>query len=77
MTALSRRLDAASAARVDLEKRRASSPLEAAAKAFDLAVLSPAVPPAHADRVPAPLAAVAGAVSALLVGILVVLSRPD
>jgi uncharacterized protein involved in exopolysaccharide biosynthesis len=75
LAALTRRLDAASGARADLEKRRASAPLEAAAKAFELAVVSPAVPPARPTRVPAALAAAAGAVCALVVGVLFVLSR--
>jgi uncharacterized coiled-coil protein SlyX len=75
LSALGHRVDAASAARNELEKRRASATLEAAAKAFELVPLSPAVPPARPDGVPPVAAGAAGAVSALLVGILFVLSR--
>ena len=73
--AVTRRLDAASAARTDLEKRRASVPLEAASKAFELVAISPAVAPSAPERVPSALAGAAGAVSALLVAGLVVLAR--
>jgi hypothetical protein len=75
LASLNRRLEAAASARAELERRRASAPLEAAAKAFELAVLSPAVPASSPTRVPAGLASVAGAVCALVVGVLFVLSR--
>jgi hypothetical protein len=71
-----RRLEGTAAGLTELEKRTALAPLESASKAFELQVVAP--PPPVAPRVgPSPLLVAAiGALAAVFLGALVVLSRP-
>jgi hypothetical protein len=72
-----RRIESTTAGVTELEKRTALAPLESASKAFDLQLVAP--PPPVAPRVgPSPLLVAAiGALAAVFLGALVVLSRPE
>jgi chromosome segregation ATPase len=72
-----RRIEATTAGVAELEKRTALAPLDSASKAFDLQLVAP--PPPVAPRVgPSPLLVAAiGALAAVFLGALVVLSRPE
>lgn len=72
-----RLIEGTSAGVTELEKRTALAPLESASKAFDLQLVAP--PPPTAPRVGPPplLVAAIGALAAVFLGALVVLSRPE
>ena len=72
-----RHIESTTAGVTELEKRMALAPLESASKAFDLQLVAP--PPTVAPRVgPSPLLVAAiGALTAVFLGALVVLSRPE
>lgn len=77
LNSLVKRLEGAGAAEQELERRLALAPVDASARAFELASLSPAVPPRRPAG-PAPLlAGVAGGAAALGLAALLVLSRPE
>jgi chromosome segregation ATPase len=74
---LKRRVESTAAGLTELEKRTALAPLESASKAFDLQLVAP--PPPVAPRVgpSSLLVAAVGALAAVFLGALLVLSRPE
>ena len=73
---LRRGFEGAAAVEAEMLKRSRLASIEAAAKSFDLITMAPASAPSRPSTPPPLLVAAAGAFAALLLGALVVLSRP-